>query len=953
MASSIFFNGRTTSTPSSQTKIDVSGLALLGLSSTGIVGCVGEARGGAPYTAAAAERIHNVTNSARALDTFKDGDLREATSFLFSPSADPDIPGGAQAVKYVKVNPATKGTLVLSNDDGDVLLFESLDWGVESTQISVQLETGTDSGTKKYTITGPDPAGSGETISEVYDNIGSAELLSLLYTPDTLGADSMGISLDPVAGLVASFQVQGPGEQSSYGGALALGPGLIAQMTNPITATAKVKVVSSSTSDVAFMVTVIGVTAGNSPETEDIPCNGTTSHTGHTSWNAIHAVVSADAPVGTITVSDATDSDVLCTLTSGTHVKGAYSFSANPLENDNTPFTAILSGAGTTQFMIVGLDKDGETQIERNAFTGAVAVASANDWSQVQYVCLGLVSGSVTVTIEGLFWQSGDRVRVVSSSASDNSARTLTVYGLDEDLEPQVEVLTMSGVTPVSGVATWSKILGVHLSAAAVGTITVSNPGATLTAFTIAPAATETGMILIENLAVHGTTITAGATSNGTSTLPVVIVGLGSGGQVQLEKINMDGNNDVPGTALWSRLTAVAVGHSPVGSNFTFAGDSARLDPVGYPTLAHVQEYFAALAFVGWTVDADADTLDTLLIDLDVLEQTTVSGVEVVLHGNAAVAAAAMEASALVSVSAAEGATGEPDNTSGALFLAGGVEGTTLFADWQAALDLLRDEYVNTVVVLTDDAAVHAATKAHCVYMAGQGGQERDCKLGAASGTSLSDGQDAVVALNTRHATMCIQDVSRFDTDGIQTQFPPYFTACLAAGMQAGASVGTSLTFKYVDVIDVVGDDSSYNVREDSDELINSGLLMLLRQDGVGFKWLRNVTTYLIDDNPAFVEAAVNQAVNYIAYTIRKRVEFAIGKKSFGGTANDILNVVLTTLHELSDQNGQFALTGWQGLVVEISGDVVRIDLQVQPVESVNFVLTTIHLTRATFQAAA
>ena len=150
MASSVFFNGRTTSTPSSLTRVDVSGLALVGLGATGIVACLGEAEGGSPYDGN--DPVISITNPGRVVDTFRDGDLREAGAFLFQPSNDPDIPGGAQQVKFVKVNPATQSTATLTNSGGDALVVTSADYGLFTTQINMEVGAGTTTG-KKYTVT--------------------------------------------------------------------------------------------------------------------------------------------------------------------------------------------------------------------------------------------------------------------------------------------------------------------------------------------------------------------------------------------------------------------------------------------------------------------------------------------------------------------------------------------------------------------------------------------------------------------------------------------------------------------------------------------------------------------------------------------------------------------------------------------------------------------------------
>jgi hypothetical protein len=287
------------------------------------------------------------------------------------------------------------------------------------------------------------------------------------------------------------------------------------------------------------------------------------------------------------------------------------------------------------------------------------------------------------------------------------------------------------------------------------------------------------------------------------------------------------------------------------------------------------------------------------------------------------------------------------------VFLTGGVEGTTAFGDWQAALDLLRDEYVNTIVCLTDDAAVHDALKTHLVYMAGAGRRERDGICGAPSGVTLTSAKSKAQALNTRHLRLCIQDVDRYNTDGELETFPPYFTAAIAAGMQAGASVGTSLTFKYPNVIEVTGDDTTYTVQDNADELIKAGLLVLEKVPGRGFRWLRNVTTHLIDNNIAYVEASVNAAVNYVAYNLRTNLEAVVGKKGSAGLVNEALSIAIQTLGQMIDPNGQFAITAWRNLTIEIAGDVMTVDVEVAPVIPTNFVKTTIHLVTASISAAA
>jgi hypothetical protein len=222
--------------------------------------------------------------------------------------------------------------------------------------------------------------------------------------------------------------------------------------------------------------------------------------------------------------------------------------------------------------------------------------------------------------------------------------------------------------------------------------------------------------------------------------------------------------------------------------------------------------------------------------------------------------------------------------------------------------------------------------------------------LGAPSGTTLTDAKTAAVELNTRHARLLIQDVERFNTSGEREQFPPAFSACVIAGMQAGSGVGLPLTFKFANVLDVVGDDATYTLQDDANELIDSGLLVFEKVPGVGFRVLRNITTYLIDDNLAYTEASVNQAVNFAVYNLRTNLEAVVGQKAFAGTINAAVGIVVKSLNAMIDAG---ALVAWQNLTIEIEADVMTVDVEIAPVLPVNFVKTTVHLVTASFSAAA
>jgi hypothetical protein len=542
-----------------------------------------------------------------------------------------------------------------------------------------------------------------------------------------------------------------------------------------------------------------------------------------------------------------------------------------------------------------------------------------------------------------------DTVSVVSDNVADNT-QTITIYGTDVTDAPQTEVLALDGTTPVAGTATWNSVLGVLLSASAAGTVTLSDVETPGTILTVVTTVLSMGLKLVDNVA----TALDGAdyfdfVGDMVSATPIAFFGVNGQASAAIAATTLPSSPQSVTTA-FSEITVIGLGATPAARTVTTTGKAFKL-PVGqYTTVNEVADAIKPLS--GWTVVVGANAGLIPVSDMDDQAATDVTSALEFYGDLAAVIAKLNDESQLVSAAKATGATAAPANTASPVYLTGGVEGATAFSDWQAALDLLRDEFVNTIVPLTDDPAVHAAAVSHCAYMAGAGRKERDTILGLPTGTTFTAAKAAAVALNTRHARLLPQDMVRFNVDGVSEQFPPYFHALVAAGQQAGSSVGTSLTYKFTNVLDVVGDDATYVLQDDADELIQSGLLVQEKVQGVGFRWLRNITTYLIDNNPAFTEAAVNEAANFSAFNIRTNLEFAIGRKGFAGTVNAMIDNVVTTLGLLSDPLDP-VITEWRNLTIELTGDTATVEVEIAPVQSINFIKTTLHLVQGTITAAA
>lgn len=532
---------------------------------------------------------------------------------------------------------------------------------------------------------------------------------------------------------------------------------------------------------------------------------------------------------------------------------------------------------------------------------------------------------------------------IVSSSAGDTS-QTITIYGLDAAGLKQSVTKTLNGVVDVVTTEVFSVIHGVILSAAAAGTVTVKDDDP-VTLVSLAPAVTTRGVRVIANVAVSGSALSIVA--DGASSATLSVWGLNAVAASQGEKFTLNGAVPVAGVATWSSLTVLAVGAVAAARTVTLSGNAFDLSVDDYAYVDLVESYVSGLS--GWTVVVTTNEGDTAIAEMDESAASTVIGSAKEFTADLQAIVDAVNGSEIVQVAVTGSDNDLPSNTSAPVYLVGGTEGAPIFANWQAALDLLLDEDVSTVVALTDDAAVQAAVVAHCVTAAEEG-KERDCILGTASAAALAAAKTASIAANSRHARLCTQDVKRYNLAGETEWFPPYFTAVLAAGMQAGAAVGMPLTRKLINILDVRGNDSSYTVRDDKDELIDSGLLMIEKVAGTGFRWLRNVTTWQGDDNPAYSEASVNQAVNVLIQRVRSGVDAAVGTAGFSGTAKAVGAIVKPILAQaITDR----IIVAWQNLTITLSGDTLTVDVEIAPVEPVNFVGLNIHLVPATQVFAA
>ena len=933
MATSIYFNSRVTSIPGSYSEVDASGLASVGLGASGIVALIGEAEGGQPAI------VQNVSNPGKIGKIFRSGDLLEGGTMLFDPSKDPDIPGGAQEVKFVKVNPATQSTLVLSEAGGSdtAITFTSRDYGAFTEKISVDISDGTDAGTRAIQI-------AFDSVTEKFDNIGSEGVATIQRAT---GFGTATATYAHASGITAAVSGSSAGLSTDFDGGYALGNGLDSEIAQT-GVTETLTLTTSDAGDNAKTLTIYGI-VGGVPDSETLTMAQGSPPTGAKLFSEVHAAVTS--------VQTLTGVMQLAGSGSGTNVfTGVNASRGVALNASGDVVEAVVASAGTTvkltssnassvaEFLVLGTNT-ADANVAEKATMASGTITTTTAFKTVSYIFSGKAPAADSAAATGL-WQNRGPAVMVSTSASDTT-QTMSLYGLDASGAVQSETVALNGTTPVQSTGSWTRIDGAILSEAAVGTVSLfggTTPGSQTKLTSLTAGQLTKGMTAIVSTDMDGATMSVSISSG---TARGVKVGVDVGGSAVMELYETAGTQ--AGTQAFGSVSYIANLFQSSSDSATLSYTPFTLAPASYDTLDDWENYFATKdlwslvkVYTGTSSGYALTNLDPFAAQACTASAYTMGDIlndmVTVVNAGSAYVTAAMGASA----------DAPPANTPTPVFLTGGVEGSTLFSHWQAALDALRDYRVNTIVVLTTDAAVHAAVISHCAYMCAAGRSERDCVLGAPSATSMPDAKTYAMAMNTRHARLLIQDASRYNTLGTKEQFAPPFTACLAAGMQAGSDVGTSLTFKYMNLLETFGKDSSYTIQDDANELIQSGLCMIEKVPNVGYRWLRNVTTYLIDNNLAYCEASVNEAVNYSVYNFRTSMEAIVGKKGFAGTVTAAQGIAISILGQLV---GVTAITSWRNLTITLTDDVMTIDVEIAPVIPVNFIKTTIHLVSSSFEA--
>jgi hypothetical protein len=329
----------------------------------------------------------------------------------------------------------------------------------------------------------------------------------------------------------------------------------------------------------------------------------------------------------------------------------------------------------------------------------------------------------------------------------------------------------------------------------------------------------------------------------------------------------------------------------------------------------------------------------------------------------------AQSAKISASVTAVEGLPAAMAKT----FFTGGSKGATTAANIVEAISkcetlsanfiiplFSRDASADIAEGLTDSSstytidAVHAATKSHVLKMStSKIKKNRQAFLSAWDAFNVVKSKAASLA--NERVSMTFQKASQVNSQGVVVEFQPWFTACIAAGMQAGGFY-KGITNKYANVISFT-DPSGFDSGSigDLETAIESGLLTLVPEIQ-GNRWASDQTTYSKDTNFVYNSIQAMYAADLVALDLTQSMQVAfVGKSLADVTASVALSFMASKMSAYRTNKlitaSDDAPLGYKNAKVKISGPIMEVGVEIKLSTTLYFIPIEINISEVQSEA--
>lgn len=399
--------------------------------------------------------------------------------------------------------------------------------------------------------------------------------------------------------------------------------------------------------------------------------------------------------------------------------------------------------------------------------------------------------------------------------------------------------------------------------------------------------------------------------------------------------------------------TACALTLDPAGNLTTTVtagpgGEDLSIDLTAFDTVANLVAYFETLDVYSAILTGDGTFLVSKLDKIIVGDSVNIKTIYTVRSILYAVIDWFNNSSQYLAAALHSGAENRiPANDSDYVFLSGASEGATpVQQDWQDAIDqILQQNDISLVGVMTDDTAVHAYLSAHCTYMSGLDGRnERQAIVGSGTGDTKSVKIAEAANINNYLVGYAGTEIKRYDKNGTLTEYPGYYYAALLLGMAAGNDVNFAFTNKQ---LNIVGTKEKYGP-SDKEDFIKAGIMIADVSNQGGIRTIRSVTSYQAANKIDNEFSAVRTSL-FVIKDHRTYVESLIGEPGDTTTLESLRNRAENRLDTYVSR-GYFAVDpqfgdAYRNFQFTVTGDVVEITYEGTLVLPINFILVNHNFT--------
>jgi hypothetical protein len=301
-------------------------------------------------------------------------------------------------------------------------------------------------------------------------------------------------------------------------------------------------------------------------------------------------------------------------------------------------------------------------------------------------------------------------------------------------------------------------------------------------------------------------------------------------------------------------------------------------------------------------------------------------------------------------------------------FLTGGARGATAAADIVAAVDQMAGIQCNIIVPLfsqdasadvtaglTDSGstytidAIHASVKSHCIAYSTPKLKRNRIAICSFAGT-YAQGKAKAQGLGSYRVSLAIQGATQTSSAGIITKFQPWYTATVAAGMQAGGFY-KAIVNKAANVISFQ-DPSGYDSGSpgDVEDALDAGLLLLANDTSRNY-WVSDQTTYGYDTNFVYNSIQATYCADLIAIDLSDSFWKAFGGRSLADvSAASGLAFLAQKMDQYKKQkliaSSDDAPLGWKNGKVVISAPVMDVSVEIKLATAIYFIPLNISISQ-------